>query len=164
VTRVFLVRHAWPERNPRTPPESWPLSAEGRAQAKGIAVPWREVERVVSSPEPKAVETARIASGRDPVVERDFREVERPWTPGYADALRKYLSGEAVDGWETVEAATKRAVAALQRHASGGTAAVVSHATLLTLLLAHLEGRAATYDDWMGIGHGWWRDVEMFRR
>ena len=151
--QVFLIRHAWPQRDPRTPPETWALSATGRSQSAAIALPWKEIDVVVSSPEPKALETARLAAGREPDHDEDFREVERPWTAAYADALKEYFAGREPRGWETRSVAARRGLDAIDRHAQGRAMAVFSHATLMTLMVSELLQSAPSFDTWLSIGY-----------
>lgn len=158
--KLYLIRHAWPQRDPNTPPETWPLSPAGRDQAKAIALPWAEIDVVASSPEPKAVETARLASGKDPVTDEDLREVERPWTPGYADALKQYFHGREPRGWESRSIAVSRGLDAIRRHAEGRATVVFSHATLLTLIVAELEGVAPDFERWLDVGYAGWCEID----
>ena len=161
--KLFLVRHAWPQRDSRTPPETWPLSETGRQQAKRVPLPWEEIDVVVSSPEPKALETARLASGREPTHDEDFREVERPWTAGYADALREYFEGREPRGWESRSIAVSRGLDAIGRHATGRALAIFSHATLLTLMVAEIERTTPTFDRWLDVGYAEWCEIEWPR-
>jgi broad specificity phosphatase PhoE len=162
--RLFLVRHAWPQRDPNTPPETWPLSPTGRSQASSIALPWKEIDVVVSSPEPKALETARLASGREPDHDEDFREVERPWTPAYADALKEYFAGREPRGWEPRSVAARRGLDAVDRHAQGRAMALVSHATLMTLMISELQQIPPSFDTWLSIGYASFCEIDWAAR
>jgi 2,3-bisphosphoglycerate-dependent phosphoglycerate mutase len=59
---LLLVRHSVPAPDPSVPSEEWRLSEEGRGRcaelARHIAV--YEPQRLLSSPEPKALETAEL--------------------------------------------------------------------------------------------------------
>src|SRR5438874_1782312 len=60
--RLILIKHAKPLIDPAKSSELWKLSEEGRAQAKILAdqlAPYN-VSVVISSDEPKAIETAQI--------------------------------------------------------------------------------------------------------
>jgi broad specificity phosphatase PhoE len=99
------------------------------------------VRRVLSSPEPKAVATAEPLAARSGVqveVDPRLREVKREANvPDYAahrDAVRRYLEGEAIDGWEPADEARARFAAALE---GLDDAAVVTHATVLSLFLGY---------------------------
>lgn len=149
--RLFLVRHGWSDRDPATPPESWPLSEHGRRQAKALALPWDEIGTIVSSTETKAIETATLASGREPLIDPSLDEVRRPWTPGFSDALRAYFAGTIPPGWEEPQIAVGRAMDAIERHASDKGVAFFSHGSLLELVTAELQGVAPSYDRWSRI-------------
>ena len=85
---LVLVRHAAPEIDPARPATAWRLSADGRAAAarlRGTVV----VDTVVSSPEPKALETA---AALDAPLEIDarLREHDRAgvgWRDDFAAAV-----------------------------------------------------------------------------
>ena len=150
--RLYLVRHAAVPVRPGRPPESWHLSPEGRAGASALAEEpcWADVALVYSSPEPKAVATAqRIAARHElPIaIERDLREIDgRTWTEveQHRELARRYLAGEAVDGWEARAAARERFRSAIDAIARRGEdVAVVSHGLVLTLWLSDLLGQDA---------------------
>jgi broad specificity phosphatase PhoE len=128
---VILVRHAMPEVVPGVPPHDWELGPDGRAAARELA---RRLQpgRVVSSDEPKALQTAEeIARGSEIVVDARWREVARPtgWEPGYRDRARRYVGGEALAGWEPHADAIARV-----RSATRGDI-VVTHGLAMTLYL-----------------------------
>ncbi|MFQ5919973.1 MAG: histidine phosphatase family protein [Thermoplasmata archaeon] len=142
MARVVLVRHGHP-RQEGEDHAHWALSSEGRAAAALLSKDpiWKGVGLLLTSPERKAEETARViaeALGTPVEIREDLREVRRPWeAEGYEDKIRAFLKGRAPKGWETREAAEAR----LQRVVSKITGAkadigVVSHALLLTLFLA----------------------------
>lgn len=100
---------------------------------------------VISSPEPKAVGTAEaIAAGSMVSVELDprLREVRREANlPDYAAhrvAVRRYLEGETIDGWEPAAAARMRFTQALD---NVDDAVLVTHATILSLFLGYTFGQ-----------------------
>jgi broad specificity phosphatase PhoE len=152
--RLYLVRHAMVVFRQEQPSASWYLSAEGRAAADALAASadWSSVTRLYSSPEPKAIGTAqRIAMrhGLPLSIEPGLREVERPWSEGDYKALaRRYLEGEAMDGWEPRREALQRvqaAVSSMETQSEGRDVAVVSHGLALSLLLRErlgLDGKA----------------------
>lgn len=61
---LILVKHSLPEIDPSVPAKEWVLSDEGRRRARklGERLGRYNPDRVVSSIEPKAVETAEFAS------------------------------------------------------------------------------------------------------
>lgn len=138
---LWLVRHATVELRLDEPAHTWPLTEEGRAASKELARRLPPVGRVLSSPEPKAVATATPiarANGTEVEVDERLREVERaanlPDYEAHRAAVRRYLGGEPVLGWEPRGRALARAHAAV---AGVDDAVVVSHGMLLSLLLGY---------------------------
>jgi len=153
VRRLVLVRHAQARLDPELPPRSWELTAEGREAAEALARLglFAGVEAVVTSPEPKARDTAEPiarAAGVELSVERDLREAERGASPvddrvGFVARVDTWLAGAAVPGWEARDAAAPRIVACIERllAESSGDLVLVSHGTVLSLYLAWLRGQ-----------------------
>lgn len=83
---VVLVKHALPELDPDRPAREWMLSDEGAAQSERLAGRLRSFApfRLVASPEPKALVTARIVAARLGVsvsVVEGLREFDHPALP-----------------------------------------------------------------------------------
>jgi broad specificity phosphatase PhoE len=138
---IHFVRHAAVELQLDRPASTWELTPEGRADAEMLARRIAPVGRVLSSPEPKALATAEpIARLSAVLVEDDarLREVARaanaPTYEAHRDAVRRYLDGEEVDGWERRDDALTRFRAAVS---DVDDAAVVTHATVLSLFLGY---------------------------
>jgi len=138
---LWFVRHAAVEVRLDAPASTWTLTDEGHASASVLAARLAPVPRVLSSPEPKAVATARHlaeASAVELEIDSRLREVERTSNlPSYDDhcaAVRRYLGGAAVDGWEAAPDARARFAAALE---DVDQAAIVTHATVLALFLRY---------------------------
>jgi broad specificity phosphatase PhoE len=138
---VWFVRHAAVDLRLDAPASTWQLTEEGHAAAAALAARLAPVPRVLSSPEPKAVATGAPlarASGVELEIDDRLREVERALNlPSYDEhraAVRRYLGGGAVDGWEPAPGARDRFAAAL---AGLDGAAVVTHATVLALFLGY---------------------------
>lgn len=157
--RLYVVRHAAVTVRQDVPPERWHLSPEGRAGASALGEDpcWADVALLYTSPEPKAVATAQRIAARNekPIaIEHALREVARPWTSGdYRELVRRYLAGDAVDGWEARAAALDRvraAVDAIHECHADEDVGVVSHGLVLTLWLAELLGldTAGTFGLW----------------
>ena len=143
--RLYLVRHAAVTVRADRPSAHWRLSPEGRAAIELLAEEpyWQSLAIVYTSPEPKAVATAqRIAAphGLAIRIERDLREVERPWAgEGYAELAQRYLAGDGINGWEPNDEALARVRACVDGIvARGEDAAAVSHGLALTLYLSDL--------------------------
>jgi broad specificity phosphatase PhoE len=138
---LWFVRHAAVDLDLARPASTWELTAEGRADAEEIAARLSPVRRVLSSPEPKAVGTAEpiaLRSGVELELDPRLREVRREANlPDYAahrESVRRYLDGEAIDGWEPAADARARFAAALD---GLDDAVVVTHATVLSLFLGY---------------------------
>ena len=154
--RLLFVRHTAVELLDGVPPRDWPVTEEGRRAAERLARDpiWREVAHVATSPEGKAVETARPlarAAELAPRVDDDLREVARelPVLPRaeYVALVTRWLDGEDVPGFEPREHAARRFAAAVDRAAaaSPGPTAVVTHGLVLALHLG------LTPDEWTAL-------------
>jgi broad specificity phosphatase PhoE len=161
--KLYLVRHAGVTVCAALPSAQWHLSPEGRAAADALADEpfWPGVRGIHTSPEPKACATAQRIAARHglPIrIEPELREVERPWMgEHYADAVRRYLAREAIDGWEGRSEALARVRGCIERiveRHQGLEAGVVSHGLALTLYLSDLLGLegAASHALWSGMG------------
>ncbi len=146
MARLVLVRHGRPRREGKAPAR-WTLSAEGRRAVQAVSheAVWEPAQRIYSSPERKARETAKILAaprGIPVEIREDLREIQRPFEArGYEDKLRAFLKGETPPGWEIRDAAEARIQESMEEISRGGIdAGVVSHALLLTLFLASTMG------------------------
>ena len=88
-------------------------------------------------------------------IERDLREVEgRAWVAeAYEEHVRRYLAGDAVDGWEACVTARERVRSSIERIAAESgeqDIGVVSHGLVLTLYLSDALGldAEASFDLW----------------
>jgi broad specificity phosphatase PhoE len=156
--KLILVRHSLPEMVPGVPANRWHLSAEGRRRCEALAEQLiaYDLAAVVASEEPKAVETGQIVAGAlglpfetAPGLHEHERGVVRDANSQEAfQALVARLfehPGEPVFGSETADRAYARFVTAvahvLERYPEGNPA-IVSHGTVITLLIAranHLD-------------------------
>jgi broad specificity phosphatase PhoE len=142
----LYVRHAMAEKVDGVPPHDWRLGPNGQTAAAALAG-WLRLPDpptlVVTSPEPKAAETAAPIADRfgvPLVLDERLREVERPWIgDGYRLAVRSYLRGEELEGWEDRMAVARRiskAVADAKAHVDEAPVAVVGHGLSLSLHVA----------------------------
>jgi 2,3-bisphosphoglycerate-dependent phosphoglycerate mutase len=138
---VWFVRHAQVVLELDRPASLWELSGEGRAAAEKLAARLAPVPRVLSSTEPKAVATAEPLARRSGVVlelDERLREVARetnlPDAESHRAAVRTYLGGDSIGGWEGAGQARARFAAALD---GLDDVAVVTHATVLALFLGY---------------------------
>jgi broad specificity phosphatase PhoE len=137
---LILVRHARPDMVDQRP-GTWPLADDGTDDARRLGSSLRalvsgEAPTVVCSTEPKAIQTAEALDLG--VVRPDHRlcEVDRPWydTQGsFGAAVRHYLSGAAIAGWEPLDDAVARFVAAVADCV--GPLIAVSHGTVMSAWL-----------------------------
>ena len=155
---LILVKHAAPEVVAGAPPEQWNLSEKGQTACAPLATALKRFDPrvVVSSEEAKAAQTAELVA----------KELGVPWetAPGLHEHDRSNVphmrSGEFIStmevvfrrprqlvlGRETAAGALARFRNALddvlERHAGeGDNVAVVSHGTVIALLLEHASGR-----------------------
>jgi broad specificity phosphatase PhoE len=136
---MLLVRHAAVVVDPATRSHHWPLSEAGRAAARALVLPKGPA---LTSPEPKAQETAALAR-IDAVVDERLREVERPWSDHYHELVERYLGGERLAGWEPRAVVLARLGAALD----GFDGVAVSHGLAISLFagLSFEEWRALPF-------------------
>jgi broad specificity phosphatase PhoE len=152
--RLILVRHSVPETRPDVPPASWHLSADGitRARAFATRIDPRTADRIFTSSEPKAVQTARVLGEcwNLPVEEAHrLHEHERP-VPGlltreqFEAHIRQLFARptELVFGAETADAARARFDAAVQQlvRRTDGDILIVTHGTVIALFVAAHSG------------------------
>lgn len=143
--RLILVRHARPVTVPGAPPETWELDERAREDCVLLAHALRELDSpaIVSSPEPKARETATVLGLRlgVPVTEDDaLREAARPneWVEDYRAAAIAYLASGGDSRWEPHTSVVVRFAAALERARQANPnrdLLVVSHGLAITLYL-----------------------------
>lgn len=155
-SKLILVKHARPLVVPQQLPDLWRLSEEGRAAATRLAGAMRplNLSRIISSEEIKAIETAEIlASELNVPHERapDLHEHDRSNVPHMRSG--EFIShmelffrrpDERVLGNESAAEALERfegAVRALCEKHADGNLGVVSHGTVIALLLARLMNR-----------------------
>jgi broad specificity phosphatase PhoE len=143
MTRLVLVRHAMPLLDPTQPARLWRLGDEGRAAARQLRPLIDGSAPLLSSDEPKAVQTLREATGRDDVLtDAGFREVTRPdvRTGDYRERARAYLRGDAEDGWEPPAQVADRFAQAIARVVGGPPPVIGTHGLALTLWLTGVVG------------------------
>ncbi|WP_299057920.1 histidine phosphatase family protein [uncultured Nocardioides sp.] len=147
---LHLVRHGRPAIDPAVPARRWRLDhahvdavrelrSSGRVPAAAV---W------ATSPEMKALETARALTSGPVAVVDDLREHDRDagWLEDFDDAVARAFTdpdSQAVPGWEPLRACGERVRTAYERlRAEHPTAplVLVGHGTSWTLLVAHLLG------------------------
>ncbi|MFJ3321723.1 histidine phosphatase family protein [Curtobacterium sp. NPDC086286] len=152
----FFLTHAEVVVDPARPIESWGLSPDGRARAAGAAaVAWGPgVQRIVSSTEQKAVDTAAIlaeAVGLVHSTDAALGEIDRSATgylppPEFDGVVDAFFATpeDSVRGWERAVDAQDRIVRAVRALTDAGDVTIVSHGAVGALLLADLRGVPVT--------------------
>jgi broad specificity phosphatase PhoE len=161
VTLLHLVRHGQPDVQRLLPAHEWRLAEQARGEMLALresgALPnsatWS------SSPEPKAVETARFLADGEIVTVHAFREQIRSvsWLESeaeYRNAVRtafEYPQSPALPGWEPLDRTRERVTSAvlhLVANASRPRLVAVGHGTAWTVLVSELTGSAPDLDAW----------------
>lgn len=153
--KLILVKHAMPDINPLAPPRTWRLSDPGRNAARrlGIALIDDQPIAVLTSDEPKAIETGEIIAAQlqlQAIVKPGLREHERGVLPFespsvFDEHIRKlFLHPDAVVyGCESADAAHRRFESATRSAISSqppGTLVIVAHGTVIALLVGRANG------------------------
>lgn len=164
--RLILVKHSLPLIEAERPRNEWRLSDEGRARAARLAERLRayDVEGIVSSPEPKALETAQIVGASlalgvetiDALREHDDRDVPFQDEQGFRRSVQEFFArpSEAIFGPETADDAHERfsrGVETLMASRPETTAVVVAHGRVISLFVAR-RNRVDAYDLWGRLG------------
>jgi 2,3-bisphosphoglycerate-dependent phosphoglycerate mutase len=151
VARLILVRHSQVATDPAVPPKQWRLSQQGWELCLPLAEALRPYtpEILLSSDEPKAIDTANLIAerlGLTVQIAAGLDEHRRPYVAeDFLDLMQHYFEapGERVFGEESAAEATDRfatAVDAAVRAHAASTLAVVTHGTVLALYAAPLFG------------------------
>jgi broad specificity phosphatase PhoE len=160
---LILVRHGRPLIDPDKAPTTWPLCPDGVAAVEKLAgrLAAYAPSAIVSSPEPKALETAQIiaaALGLAVEVDAGLHEHKRPALSfGTEEAFRQKIAQvfaeprKPVAGGESAHEACVRLEAALAQH-PGRPLIAVTHGTVLSLYVAERLGLDA---------HDLWRSLHM---
>jgi broad specificity phosphatase PhoE len=154
--RLILVRHSAPEMVAGVPASQWRLSEEGRLRCQKLAerLAAYGLATIVTSTEPKAVETGQIVAE---VLDLPFEiapglhEHERGVVRnlGSREEFQAQVArlferpAELVLGYETADQAHARffgAVAHVVEEHPAGNLAVATHGTVMTLFIARANG------------------------
>lgn len=175
---LVLVKHARPDVDPARPSEEWTLGVDGMEGSLRLAERLRPagIDLVVSSVEPKAVETARLVAQALDVPSQSGHDLheQRRRTAGYLDgpmfeaSIRRLFAEPAavVFGEESGDAAAARfetAIESLRRVHRDRRLAVVAHGTVIAL---HLERRYGVdgFTTWKALGTPSYVVVDRRRR
>ncbi|MFB9949860.1 histidine phosphatase family protein [Rhizobium puerariae] len=158
----LYITHPQVRIDPNVPVPQWGLSEIGRARAEQSARSgWaRQLGRIVSSGEVKAIETAEIlaaASGVTIEIAHDTHENDRSATgflppPEFEKAADWFFAHpqESFKGWERAVDAQARIISAVHRLLAGHDpetpVAFVGHGGVGTLLKCHFAGKPVARD------------------
>jgi len=165
--KLILVKHSLPEIVSDLPANQWRLSDTGRLRCKRLAerLAAYDPEVIVASLEPKATETGRIVAnilGKPFETAEDLHEHDRS-SVGLLDTKEQFEARVAsllenpqklVFGRETADDAHRRfakAITGVIRKHPSGNLAVVTHGTVMTLLVARIA-RLAPFPFWKRLG------------
>ncbi|HEY3531068.1 MAG TPA: histidine phosphatase family protein [Nocardioides sp.] len=154
---LYLVRHGRPVVDPSRPAHEWELDP---AYADDVRVLRRRLPAHAdwfSSPEPKAIGTARLLTDGPVEVVADLREHERltaDWIDDFETVVRRafdHPDHPAYDGWAALADTRRRVVSAvagiLDQHRRRDVV-LVGHGTAWTLLRSALLGEPPDLDWW----------------
>lgn len=156
------MRHGRSAVDPAKPPHEWGLDPAGHEAVVELRDSGRlpAGARWFSSPEAKALETARMLSDGEVTVVPDLREHERHATVWFDDpaefraVVRRAFEvphEPALEGWEPLEATRERLLPVVRRILADhpdDEVVLAGHGTAWTLLVAELTGRAPDLEAW----------------
>lgn len=164
--KLILIKHAKPAVDEGVPSHEWRLSEEGRRRCEPLAARLKahDPSAVISSDEPKALETAQIiagAMGMQVEQEPGFGEHDRSNVPmmlsrDFISTMALFFKdrGRLVIGRETAEQAAQRIAQAIDRAIEShpaGNIAIVTHGTVLALFAA-AHGAGDAFLLWRRLG------------
>ena len=150
-SRLVLIKHSLPEMQIQMESRFWHLSQEGRKRCAPLADKLRrfDLARIVSSNEPKAIETAEILAAelsRSHIVRPDLQENDRTGlgfvgADAYRETFRRFFAEPdmVVVGNETAEETRTRFTTAIEGvldEFPDETLAIVTHGTVISLLVS----------------------------
>ncbi len=160
--RVHLVRHGRSLVERGRPPHEWGLDPEGHAAVVALRESGRlpDAARWFSSPETKALQTARMLTDDEVTVVPELREHQRHSTRWFSDpaefraVVRRAFDRPheaALEGWEPLSATRERLLPAVRRILADrpdDEIVLSGHGTAWTLLAAELTGRPPDLEAW----------------
>ena len=162
ITVVYLLRHARSSPSPDVPEPEWPLSSEGKVQASALKdqLSVLRIDRVISSPYPRAIDTVRPfceRSGLQIVVEPELRErkLTELYLENWYETLKKAWSDFdfALPNCETGRVCQERMKQCILRFVQsnpGKNGLACSHGNAIGLFLNHLDPSFG-FNEWEAI-------------
>jgi broad specificity phosphatase PhoE len=157
---LFLVRHGRPLIDPGRPAHDWALDPAYDDDVRALRPRLPADAAWFSSPEPKAMLTARLLTEQPIEIVPDLREHERhttDWIEDFEPVVARAFARpdlSAYDGWEPLADTRRRVLAATGRilatHA-GKDIVLVGHGTAWTLLRAALSGTEPNLAAWAAL-------------
>ena len=165
MSKLYLIKHSMPELDPNVPAPDWHLGERGRALSELLAqkLSAYPLDVIVSSIEPKAIETAQIVAARldkPHEIAEGLHEHERrnePFTTRekFETRVAEFFAkpGELVLGSETANQAYARFTNAINRVLEKypqKNIAVVAHGTVISLFVARVQ--PMPFEFWKRLG------------
>jgi len=158
---LFLVRHGRPMLDPARPAHEWELDPASYDDVWALRSSGRLPARAawVSSPEPKAQQTAQLLTdGRVGIVDELREHLRGPgWVDDFEAAVRRAFDQPeiaAVEWWEPLSACRDRVLPVVRRilEVHGDQDVVlVRHGTAWTVVVAELTGQGPDLDAWRAL-------------
>jgi broad specificity phosphatase PhoE len=163
---LILVKHSMPQIVENVPARDWKLSDQGKTRAQLLAERLRSYQPnlIISSIEPKAVETAEIiaqALSLTTQIVEDLHEHERSKTtflPGgvFQSAVQEFFDkpDQLVFGDETANQAHQRfsnTVYSILGKFINQTIVIIAHGTVISLFVSRLTG-TSDFSIWRELG------------
>ncbi|MCJ8508016.1 phosphoglycerate mutase family protein [Rhizobium lemnae] len=158
----LYISHPQVQIDPQIPVPDWSLSPLGRERVFAVAArPWvTKLQRIISSPERKAIETAEIlveAAGVELEIASASREIDRSATgylthDAHEEAADRFFAdpSRSFRGWEKAIDAQQRIVTTISQiileHDPARPIVFVGHGGVGTLLKCALAGRSIARD------------------
>jgi broad specificity phosphatase PhoE len=161
MTALYLVRHGQPVVDRTRPAHEWALDPATAADVRALRPRLPAEGAWYSSPEPKALGTARLLTDGHVEIVPDLREHRRDstdWVEDFEAVVRRAFERPdeaAYDGWEPLARCRDRVVRAAEEVLSsnpGREVVLVGHGTAWTLLASELSRCEPDLDRWAALG------------
>jgi broad specificity phosphatase PhoE len=159
--RLYLVRHGRPIVDRARPAHEWELDPAYAEDVRAMRGGLPGVAAWFSSPEPKALATARLLTDEEVEVVDDLREHERQtadWIDDFEAVVRRAFEDPSVPahaGWEPLADTRRRVVttvAGILDRCRDRDVVLIGHGTAWTLVGSAFTGEAPDLDRWARLG------------